>query len=281
VLFTRPDGDRVANLPLLRRFMPYLMRGRNEAAVYLDQTIQVAATKRWLDEVNVDRQGDERITFYHVILASLVRIMATRERLNRFVVGGTIYQRRGISISFAVKKNFADAGKLTTVKVEFERSDTIEDVARRVAEAIGTGRAESATTSEKEMAVVTAMPGFMLRLLMALQRLADACNLLPASMIRPDPLYASVFVANLGSIGLEAPFHHLFEYGTVPIFVTIGRIHKAPVVLDDDTLGVAEVVDIKYSFDERIADGFYCARSLERFARWLEDPSDLQQPPDA
>ncbi len=278
MLFSRSDGDRISDLPLLRRFMPYLMRGRNEAVVYLDQQIDVAGTLAWLERINDQRAAEAKITFYHVVLASLVRTLSTRERLNRFIVGGTVYQRRGITISFAVKKRFADAGKLTTVKVSFEATDTIEDVARRVSDAIGTGRGSAATTSEKEMVVVSALPGVLLRALMAIQRWADAWNLLPASMIEPDPLYASAFVANLGSIGLHAPFHHLFEYGTVPIFLTIGRIHKAPVVLADDSLGVGQVVHVKYSFDERIADGFYCARSLDIFAGLVASPDALTAP---
>jgi len=241
VLFSRPDGERVRDLPLLRRFIPFIMRTRNESVVYLDQQIDVEATLAWLDRVNEGRDGDRKLSFYTVVLAALVHTLTERPRLNRFVSGGRIWQRRGISISFAVKKAMADKATMTTVKVEFQPGDDIEAVADRVRAAIGVGRGRDKTGSEKEMVFFGAM-------------------------IKPDPMYASVFVANLGSVGLSAPFHHLYEYGNIPIFLTIGKIHKAPVVREDDTLGVARVVDCKYSFDERIADGFYCARSLEQFA---------------
>ncbi len=266
MLFSRPDGERVRDLPLLRRFIPFIMRTRNESVVYLDQQIDVEATLAWLDRVNEGRDGDRKLSFYTVVLAALVHTLTERPRLNRFVSGGRIWQRRGISISFAVKKAMADKATMTTVKVEFQPGDDIEAVADRVRAAIGVGRGRDKTGSEKEMVFFGAMPGPLLRLVMLLQRWADAWNLLPGAMIKPDPMYASVFVANLGSVGLSAPFHHLYEYGNIPIFLTIGKIHKAPVVREDDTLGVARVVDCKYSFDERIADGFYCARSLEQFA---------------
>ena len=275
MLFTRPDGAPVRDLPLLRRFMPFLLRGRNESVVYLDQTIDVGAALSWLEQVNATRTDAHLLTFYHVVLAALVRTLAERPRLNRFVSGGRIWQRKDLSISFAVKKQLSDKASMTTVKVVFDPNDRLEDVARRVREQIQRGRGERRTTSEVEMAVVSSLPNFALRWLMALQRWADRFNLLPAAMIAGDPLYASAFVANLGSVGLEAPFHHLFEYGNVPIFVTIGRIHKAPIVLADDTLGVGTVVQCKYSLDERIADGFYCARSLDLFKRWLADPQML------
>lgn len=279
MLFSRPDGDRVKQLPLLRRFLPYLMRGRNEAVVYLDQQIRVEETLRWLEAANAERPAERRLTLYTVVLAALVRTLHERPRLNRFISGGQVWQRREISISFAVKKAMADKATMTTVKVNFDGDSTLEQVAERVRAAIGTGRGSDKTTSEKEMVAVTALPGFALRALMALQRWADAWNLLPGSVLRGDPLYASVFVANLGSVGLEAPFHHLFEYGNTPIFVTVGRIHKVPVVLDDDTLGVGTVIECKYSLDERIADGFYCARSLERFKRYVANPAELVERP--
>jgi pyruvate/2-oxoglutarate dehydrogenase complex dihydrolipoamide acyltransferase (E2) component len=94
-------------------------------------------------------------------------------------------------------------------------------------------------------------------------------------MVREDPLYASVFLANLGSIGLEAPFHHLYEYGTVPLFAVIGRISKEPIVDADGALAVGQVVHLRYTLDERIADGFYCARSLELLRELLEHPERL------
>ena len=151
----------------------------------------------------------------------------------------------------------ADKATMTTVKVNFDGDSTLEQVAERVRAAIGTGRGSDKTTSEKEMVAVTALPGFALRALMALQRWADAWNLLPGSVLRGDPLYASVFVANLGSVGLEAPFHHLFEMATRRSSSPSGGFTRCP-VLDDDTLGVGTVIECN-SLDERIADG--CARS--------------------
>lgn len=273
-LFSRPDGVPVADASPLRVLMPHLMPGRNGAAVYFEQQLRVEKTLAFLETLpEEDRPG-----FFHVVLCALIRTLAERPMLNRFVVGRRLYQRRNVELSFAVKKQFSDDGALTTVKVTFSGAETLAEVRRLAQSAVEEGRGARPTTSEKEMRLVTMLPRSLLRLVMWAQRALDYFNLLPATMIRSDPLYASAFLANLGSIGLDAPYHHLFEYGTVPIFIAIGRIQPAPVVEQVGCLAVRKVVGVRYTLDERIADGFYCARSLERFRTLVEDPTPLLAP---
>ena len=97
----------------------------------------------------------------------------------------------------------------------------------------------------------------------------------PTALIKDDPLYASAFIANLGSVGLDAAFHHLYDYGTIPIFVTMGRVHRTPLVHDDGSVGSHEVFTLRYTYDERVEDGFYAARALERLAACLASPDEL------
>ncbi len=279
-LFGRPDGDRVQNLSMLRRFIPHLMPGRNESAVFFNQTLDLSHTLSWLEAANAELGQDDKISFFHVVIAAMARTLGQRPQLNRYISGRRVYQRRDIAISFAVKKSFEDEAPLTTVKITFGPDDTLLDVGRRLREAIGQGRGQALTTSEKELKVVAAMPRGVMRAVMGAQRWLDYWNLLPGAMIQADPMYASVFVANLGSIGLDAPFHHLYEYGTIPIFVVIGRIKKAPVVDEAGQIVAREVVDLKYTLDERVADGFYCARSLELLRGLVERPEALMAPPE-
>jgi hypothetical protein len=86
-------------------------------------------------------------------------------------------------------------------------------------------------------------------------------------MIRSDPMYASVFVANLGSVGLDAGYHHLWEYGTISIFCVVGRVGEGA--------DGRRCMTLKYTYDERVEDGLYCARSLERLRELLENPKEL------
>ncbi len=280
MLFTRGEGTRIRQLPMLRVLMPHLMPTRTECVVYFEQQLDVENALAYCEARNVGA-GEKRINLFTMFLAACVRAIGMRPKLNRFVVGRRLYQRHALSISFAVKKQFRDDGRLTTVKVDFHRDDTLEQVAERVREAVGVGKGEQDTGSEKEMRLVTRLPRFVLKALMGLQRWLDYWNLLPWAMLRGDPLYASLFVANLGSVGLDAAYHHLFEYGTCPLFATLGKIKKAPVV-DQETgeLSVRTVATVRYSYDERIADGFYASKTLDLFQRFVENPEELERPPE-
>ncbi|MBH23556.1 MAG: hypothetical protein CMH57_03635 [Myxococcales bacterium] len=280
-MFRRPDGDPVAGSRLspLRQIMPFIMPGRNEAAVYFEDVIDVTDTLAWLEEVNAGL-AEARCNFFHVILTALVRTMAERPRLNRFIAGQRAHQHRDITLAFAVKKAFADNAPISTVKVTFQPDDTLDMVARRVVRAVHTSRTGAPSTSDREAALITRLPRFAIRALVRAQRALDELHLLPAALTRDDPLYASAMLANLGSIGLDAPFHHLFEYGTVPIFATIGRIKRVPMVMEGDAIVARDAVSLKFSVDERIADGYYLARSLERFREYVQHPERLQRSPE-
>ena len=257
--------------------MPFLMPTRNEAVVYFEQQIEVGPAQDFVTRWN-ERHPESKTTLFQIIVFALMRTIALRDDLNRFVVGRRLYQRRGIDLSFAVKKELTDGAGLTTVKVRFDRDDTLETALGKIAARIGEGKGQRRLQSETEMAIVTRLPRSLVRFIVFAQRFLDYWNLLPASLIDGDPLYASLFLANLGSVGLDSAYHHLFEYGTTPLFATIGKVHKAIVVGPGDVPVVREVVSIKYSFDERIADGLYCAKSLAIFKRWMEDPDALGQP---
>lgn len=261
----------------MRHIMPFLMPTANVSIVYFDQRIDVTRTLSYLEKRNAAPQA-RRMTLFHIMLCAAVRTLAQRPSLNRFVIGRRIYQRRQIELSFALKKQFTDDAPLTTVKLVFEPEDSLDVVSQRVREAVSAGRSSRPTTSERQMALATRLPRSILRLVVWCRRVLDYFNLLPAAAIRSDPLYASMFVANLGSLGLEPAYHHLYDCGTTPLFLTIGRVKKAPVVEQDSRLAVGDVVDLRISFDERVCDGLYCARSLDIFKAFVEDPELLEQP---
>ncbi len=271
----RAEGAPIAHLSSMRRMLPFVIRGRNEAAVYFEQIIDVSRTLAFIEE-RLTRTG-KKVTLFQLVLAAMVRTFVERPDLNRFVVGGKLRHRAKIEFSFAIKRAMHDDAGLTTTKVAFEPDDALDRIGERMSVPIRDGKSGKKTTSDVEMDWFTRLPAFLLRLVMLGQRWLDAVNLLPAAMIRADPLYTSMFFANLGSVGLDSAYHHLFEYGTCPLFATVGKVKKAVIVGEDGTAVVRDVVSLKYSFDERIVDGLYCAKSLEIFRRYLEEPSRLEQ----
>jgi len=277
-LFRRPDGVPCRDLPPVRIIVPYLMRGRNESAVYHETVYDLTRTRPWLRAYN--RSHQDRATLFHLFLYACARALHRRPGLNRFAAAGRVYQRRGVFISFAAKKEMRDEAPFVTVKVEIPADEPFEATVRRIAELVGEGRRGPERQVDKEVGIITSLPGALVSLLVRLARLLDRWNLFPGFMIRPDPMYASLFLANLGSVGLSDTWHHLYEYGTVSIFGVIGEVERLPFV-EGDALVIRHAARVRWTFDERINDGHYCAASLRIAQHILEDPARHLGPPEA
>jgi hypothetical protein len=272
-LFGRPDAVLAERVPLVRRFMPFLMRRRNESLVWFEQDVTVDPALAFADAFS--RARDVRLTFFQLVLRSIARVIDEFPRLNRYVVGRRLYQRTNVAISFSGKEAFESDAPLYVRKRVFDPHESLEAMVRSLGESVRSGRTGQRTQSDHEMAILSRMPRLAIDGVVTLGRLLDYFNLLPARMIQEDPLYASVFVANLGSVGIAGAYHHLYEYGTIPIFVVVGAYRNVVVVEDDGRLAARRVSTLKYTYDERIEDGFYCARALSRMKDLLERPEQL------
>jgi hypothetical protein len=271
-LFRRPDGVLVKNETPVRSIMPYIMRGRNESIIYHDAIYDITKLRAFLRSFNHQNDRAQPATLFHFYLWACTQILADRPGLNRFVSGGKMYQRKGIFLSFAAKKELADDAPLVTVKLEFWKGEPFADCCKRIVEAIKGGRSDRKSSVDKELALAMMLPGPVLSLIMGLMRALDRVNLMPGWMIASDPLYTSMFVTNLGSVGLDRTYHHLYEYGTAAMFAAMGMPRKQ---LMPDRAGnpvVRDVLEVRFSLDERVNDGLYCARSLALLKKLMEDP---------
>jgi hypothetical protein len=267
MLFTRPDGTKVDDVPATRRIMPFLMKTRNESAVYFEQHIDLTKTLPFIEAWNASKP-ERKITVFHVFTWCAVRVLAERPGLNRFVVGSRLWQRDGIWISFSAKKRLEDGAPIVVLKRRFPPDISFADCVDLIHGDVKEGRSDRESHVDKELGFFLKLPGPILRLGVALLRWLDRWNLLPGSFIHPDPMYTSLFIANLGSVGLDSAYHHLYEWGNCPFFAAIGRTRD--VVTPE---GTRKMCSIKYTFDERIEDGLYCAKALELLKVRLEDPS--------
>jgi len=272
----RFDGTPVAGVHPVRRIMPFVMPTKNGAFVLFEQEIPTAPLAAFLEGVNRSRPPERPVTMFHCVLRAIGIALTDFPRLNRFVAGSRLYARRGISIAFSAKQKLERDAPLFTTKIAFRREEPLEGFADRILATLGEGRAGKETATDREIKGFLRLPGPLLRLAVRLQRVLDGWNLYPAKLLEGDALYASAFVANLGSVGLDAAYHHLYEYGTIPIFATMGRTRRAPVVYENGSVGSREVFVLRYTYDERVEDGFYAARALERLAECLAVPERLR-----
>ena len=274
----RSDGILLRKLPGFRKMFPFLMRTRTESVIYYSQRLKIGRTLAWLDQANAGRE--KKISLFYVVLAAGVRTLALRPDANRFVVGRRIYQRRTIDVSFVVKRELTEEAGETNLKISFDPRSTIADVVERVTSAVQATKRSRTSADEKLSNTITSLPRTLTRLIMWGVRALDYFGWLPASFIKGDSLYTSAYLANLGSIGLDAVFHHMFEWGNAVFFIVVGKRKKEPVVNERGEIEAQEVVDMNISLDERITDGVNYATTIRLLSDLIENPERLEVPPE-
>jgi len=267
MFFTRPDGERIRDLSRMRRFMPFISPRRNDSLVLYQTEIELDSAKAFLAEMNSRRPEDAQVTLFHLYLRSAALAIHERPGINRFVVGSRLWQRNHLAITFSAKQELLDGAPVVTVKRIFLEDESLEEMVDGILEILAARRKGQQNRSDKEMKLALEFPPFVVRASVWLLDRANHLNLLTKRMIEEDPLFTSLFVANLGSVGLGAGYHHLWEYGTCSMFGVIGGFGRR-----DD--GV-EVMNVNYSYDERIEDGMYAGIALERLKEKLENPEKL------
>ena len=274
----RRDGVYLKHLPAFRRIFPYLMPTRDESIIFANQKINVGPLLAFLERINKGRSREERITFFHCMLAAASRTVRLRPQLNRFVAGRRLYEQKEISITFIVKKAMTEEAPEAEARVVFTGRERLGEIRDLVNRHIHRARGDHKGSDDKLIDFVGGLPRPCLNLVARLIRWLDYHNILPAFFMEAIPLYTSVYLANLGSIGLDAVYHHLYEFGTASTFAVIGKIHKEPCVDGKNRVVIRDLVNVTFTMDERVSEGYYYARSILLFQTLLEEPWLLERP---
>jgi hypothetical protein len=268
---SRPDGEYLGRIHPYRKLMLYIMPGRNESVVYYDDQVRVDRLLEYIEKARQRFHTD--VT--HCIVGAVANGMRENPSMNRFAVGHRLYQRKGIWITFSMKRQkLGRKAKLAVVKREVPETQTFYELVTSLNETIKVERSDAKTYMDKEVGLLSRIPRPVLRLGVKALKLLDYYNLLPGSFIVNDGMYTSLFAANLGSVGMRAGFHHLYEWGTCPLFMMIGKIEERPVVRDGQ-LTVERVMPVRFTYDERIDDGLNAGYGIATMVRTLEHPFEL------
>ena len=269
----RADGDLVKDGTDLRRVMPYVMRKRSESTVYFEQRIDVREAERFVRAFN-EAHPETRTTLFHVMLWASRQGLVEYPALNRFVAGGRLYQRKDFWISYSAKQRMKRGAPLMVLKRKFETDESYLRMVTEMRSQLHSAKFSGEKSSvDSELGLVLMLPGLLRRVVFAAYRGLEAFGMFPAAFIDNDPLYASVFLTDLGSLGLDPAYHHLYEYGTIGIFGAIGRARTE--LVGDPNTGRMErqrIATVRWSFDERVEDGLYAGYGLKFVKRLIEDP---------
>jgi len=268
---SRPDGVYLHKMHAYRKMMLYIMPTRNESVVYYDDYAEADRLLEYLEAAKKRFHAD----MTHAIVAAINHGVKLNPSMNRFVVGRRLYQRNGIWVTFAVKRQKLNrAAKLSAVKREIPPEQSFYELCEGLRENIAVERSDAVTYTDKEVNLLSRIPRPILRFGVGLLRTLDYYGLLPAGFIKNDAMYTSVFSANLGSLGMRAGLHHLYEWGTCPLFVMVGRLEERAFV-EDGKVVIKKIIPMRFSFDERIDDGLNAGHGIKAFIDALENPHEL------
>ena len=276
----RSDGRKLRIIPPMLRFMPYIMPKRSDALNYYADSFEITEVESFCREKI--KKGMMDFSFLHIVIAAYVRAVAMRPALNRFVSGQKIYSRGDdISVVMTIKRSMRLTAQDTCIKVHFTPYDTIDDVYRKFNAVVQANKIEDDVNSfDKLNRLLLKIPGLLCRWTVKFLNFLDYFGLLPKKLLELSPFHGSMIITSMGSLGIKPIYHHIYDFGNLPIFISYGA-KKSVVTLDKEGMvRKRKFIDLKVVMDERICDGYYYASVLKCIKRLVENPSLLEVPPE-
>jgi len=277
----RRDATLVRDLDSMHAFFPIMMPNRADNEAFIQETIDLTAIEAYLERKNAAGPA-HKYTFFHVILAALARTIEMRPRMNRFVMGGRYFDRRHISFSLIAKKAFSDTGDESIVILQYDphsAKPAVDVLHDKLCDFVYTLRTEDKRDNTTDILDTLAKaPQPIRRLLIGILRYLDAHGGMPKMLADEDPYNSTVFITNLGSIKLNAGYHHLSNWGSNSVFVVVGEKHMRPFYDEAGNASVRPALELGLTLDERIGDGYYFSKTFRLLRKLLAEPELLDIP---
>ena len=276
----RNDGRRLRRLSPIFAVSPYLMKTRNTSQNFIEDHIEISEMERYIAEKR--RAGMKHFGVLHVLLAAYIRGCARYPGLNRFIAGQKIFCRdREIEINMTIKKELSTDSPDTVIKVTFDPGDTADIVYRRFDEKVQEVKDAPLNTGFDRLAgAFHLIPGLLLKFFVFLLQILDYFGLLPRFLTKLSPFHGSLYITSMASLGIPPIYHHLYDFGNVPVFCSFGKKRRVYETQRDGSVVRRKYIDCNFVTDERIVDGFYFASAMRYLHGLLDDPWQLDAPPE-
>lgn len=275
----RKDRKRLKKISSMHVMMPLMYPNRCDNEAYISERIDLTNINAYLEKKNAENP-EYAYNLFQIMVTAVLKTITLRSKMNRFIANKTMYQRNEVTASFTVKKIFRDDGGEALAKIKTTGKETIDSIHDEIYRQVSFCRSEEKDPSTASMDILQKLPNFLLKLVGVVARFLDRHGWMPQSIIATDPFYSSAVLANLGSIGMRAGYHHLTNWGTCSVFCVVGEIKKRPIYDAEGRMQVRECVDLGLTIDERLADGYYYSKSVKLLKHLLENPELLELPLD-
>ena len=277
----RIDGRKIRTLAPMAQITAYFQWERNICSNFFEESFEITHVDRYIRQKRREGLTDFGIT--HVLLAAYVRGVAKYPQLNRFINGQKVYSRgEDIQYCMVIKKEMNVDSPDTSIKVHLNPHDTAKDVYEKLNAAVESVKATQELDSNLDALIMALnlIPSVVLKFTVWLLKFLDYFGLLPKFLLELSPFHGSLFFTSMGSLGIPPIYHHLYDFGNLPVFGAFGCKRKAVEVLEDGTIVSRKYIDVKFVLDERICDGYYYATFFKYFRRIMRNPEILDQPPE-
>ena len=274
----RPDAVWLKDIPAMNRIMPGIMPNRADNEAHINVEVDLRPLDAYLSQKNQGRTED-KYTYFHVISAAIAKAFVLRPRMNRFICNKRIYQHRDLTLAFVVKKRFSDKSEEGLAFLHIDDTETMDSYHGKIMSVIHDNRRNDIKdTSTGAMDVLNKLPQWVINLVISTTLWLDKHGWAPDFLIGTDPNHASIFLSNLGSIGLEGGYHHLVNWGTNSCFIVLGKKYMKKEYFKDGSSDLYEVIPLGITLDERIADGYYYSGTVALVKELLAHPELLDLP---
>ena len=273
----RNDGRRLRSLSPMAKIMPYIMPQRCDACNSFRASFDAEAVDKYVLEKR--KEGKTSFTTMHVLLAAYLRVVSQRPGLNRFVMGQKIFARHEFETMLCIKKEMKLNTPDSVISMIYPLDATADEVYEITEKLIDEARNET-TNFDDTARILDYIPGLIKKFVFWLLRLLDYFGLLPKWLKRISPFHGSLFITSMASLGLPPIYHHIYNFGNVPVFIALGVPEKKCVLKSDGTITEKRVVNYTVVTDERICDGYYFASAFRMLNTFLRNPWQLDKKPE-
>lgn len=258
---------------------PFIMPTRGGSTNMFSASADVEKCEQLLRQLRLD--GMKGLGMIHIFMAAYARVVSQLPGVNRFIRGQRVYARKNMEICMTIKKDIALNAPETVVKLDATPADTLQTVYENLNKLIEENKQEGDNNAMDTAArVLMAFPAVILKFVVWFLKLLDYFGLLPKFLTKLSPFHGSLFITNMGSLGMPPVFHHLYEFGNLPVFIAMGAKRTEYVMNKNGEVEKKRYIDFTVVCDERICDGHYYATALKMFKKIIENPEQLLTPPE-
>ena len=268
---------RVKTISPMSAVIPFIMVNRTGSQNFISDSVDIEKVEKYIKEKQT--QGMQNISMMHVMIAAYIRLVSQRPALNRFIRGQRVWTRKNVEVSLTIKKEMSLDSPDTVVKITLPPSATLEDVYTALNNEIVSYRANPGGDFDDTARAFTRLPGLIFKFAVASLRCLDYFGLMPKAIAKVSPFHCSYFITSMGSLGIPPIYHHLYDFGSCPVFFSFGAKRRAYEIDNTGLVRRRQYMDFTFVLDERICDGYYYASALKLLKNILKNPWQLDEVP--